>query len=163
MEFRKRDKTVIPETAQYVIDYIKNVDGQAALIVGCDSLPPTGKYTILVGVIAIYRLGKGAHIIFRKKRIPRTKAVIDRLWAEVEYAVEIAKYLDKSDVLTSVTNLESFQINVQLDLNADKQFQSNIIHDAALGYVKSLGFDCSTKPFAWAATYAADMICRNKF
>ena len=51
-------------------------------------------------------------------------------------------------------------ISVHFDYNSNKDFISNQLYEAAIGYAKSYGFDAMGKPFAPAASYAADKQCR---
>lgn len=167
MKFIKQDKSEIkPNLHQYIRNYVKGLDGPFIIMVGADSLPPNKTHSTIVGVVAIYRIGKGAHIVYTKKKLPakEMRQIARRLWSEVELSLEIAKEID---ILTLQRlfpeKVESLQINIQLDFNSDERYKSGKLKESAVGYVTAMGYDCSIKPFAWAATYAADKICRGQF
>jgi predicted RNase H-related nuclease YkuK (DUF458 family) len=155
MQFRKINDPQPFELAEYIKDYLKR-DGDFELLIGCDSQRTRTRRTVTYAlVVIIYNRGKGGHVIY--KRIVRNdiKNLHDRLWQEVQYAVDIATYLRENDILLS-KNIAS----VHLDLNPKAEHKSNQIYDAAVGYVKGMGFELRTKPVAVAASYAADMLCR---
>jgi uncharacterized protein len=166
MQYVKQDRTQIePNLFEYVYNHIKNLDGDVVIMVGADSLPPNRFSATIVGVVAIYLVGHGAHIIFTKRKFPaaQTKNIASRLWKEVELAVDIAQELRVDELQKLLPNLSSLEVNVQLDFNEDTKYPSGRLKDSAIGYVKALGYDCEIKPFAFAATYAADKICRGQF
>lgn len=77
-----------------------------------------------------------------------------RLWSEVYKVAEL--YL-KLEQVTDKT------IEIHLDLNPKKKYSSNMIVEAAIGYIKGT---CNVvpliKPRAFAASYAADRLLRVK-
>jgi predicted RNase H-related nuclease YkuK (DUF458 family) len=79
--------------------------------------------------------------------------IFKRLWNEVERIVETALFLSENGI-----NIDD--IGTHVDANVKKQYASNMIYDSAIGYLNSLGFKVEGKPYAWAATYAANRYCR---
>lgn len=164
--FRKIDGTKIENVAQYIKDYIDSdkLTAKFNILIGCDSLPSRYKSATYVTVICIYREGRGAHVIFNRERKVKVKSLYDRLWAEVEKSVQIAQYLEKNGLLEADGRIRHIDVNLHLDLNPDDgggANKSNKIIDAAVGYVRSMGYVCSTKPNAPAASYAADWLARG--
>ena len=51
-------------------------------------------------------------------------------------------------------------ITCDLDLNPSHMHKSNMVHDAGIGVIKGSGFRVRTKPNAWVATCAADLLCK---
>ena len=51
-------------------------------------------------------------------------------------------------------------ITCDLDLNPNKMFKSNMVHDIGIGALKGSGFRVRSKPNAWSATCAADLLCK---
>jgi predicted RNase H-related nuclease YkuK (DUF458 family) len=47
-----------------------------------------------------------------------------------------------------------------LDLNPSKNHKSNMVYDAGVGTIKGNGFRVRTKPHAWVASCAADLLCK---
>jgi len=164
----------IPNLGEYVKEYIKN-HPEAELYIGTDSANKR-RHTTYVSVVCFLHPNKGVHVIFRrtrKKKIRRNRkdyaeiktntnntdvkkywkeTLFPRMWNEVQDSADLALYLK---------DYTYKKIIVDLDLNPRKEHQSNIAHDAALGYIKSLGFIARTKPDAWAASCAADLIANK--
>ncbi len=166
MHYVKQDRSPVqPNLFEYVYQHIKNLDGDVVIMVGADSLPPNRVSATIVGVVAIYLVGHGAHVIYTKRKFAanQTRNVAARLWKEVELAVEIAQELRVDELQKLLPNLSSLEVNVQLDFNEDEKYPSGKLKESAVGYVKAFGYNCDIKPFAFAATYAADKICRGEF
>lgn len=163
--FYKIDGTKIENVAQYIKNYIDSdrLTAKFSILIGCDSLPSRYKSATYVTVICIYREGRGAHIIYNRERKVRVRDLYERLWAEVEKALEVAVYLRESGI-ENMNKIQALDVNLHLDLNPDDgggANKSNSIIDAAVGYVTAMGFSCSTKPNAPAASYCADWLCRG--
>ena len=164
MEFTKIDGTVIKDVAQYLRDYIESKDGEIDIMIGCDSLPKAQKYATYTTVIAIYTVGKGAHLMYQRETRVKTKDLYDRLWKEVVRSMEVAKYL-KSQGILDIKKIRGLDMHLHVDVNPDPgngANKSNAVFESAVGFITSMGFKCSTKPDAPAASYAADCICRGK-
>jgi len=160
--FVKHDGTKIPDVLDYMKNYMKDANGQIKydIFVGCDS-QVNNKNTMYSVVIGIHKIvdgiGRGVHIIHtREKDIKMGEdrgGIFKRLWNEVERIVETALFLADNGV-------DIKDIGTHVDANVKKQFASNMIYDSAIGYLNSLGFKVEGKPYAWAATYAANRYCR---
>ena len=181
MRFKKFNGDVIEDLAVYLKSYFaQGVGGEYEIYVGCDSLPPKKKQTTYVTVVCIRNIGRGVHILYRKDRDTNVKpirskketakdmdaSIKQRLQKEVQLSIEVADYLRSKGILTyrdKGNNVKSLHIDIHLDINPDATQKSNKVFDYAIGYVQAMGFAFTTKPNAWAATYAADMVCRGRF
>jgi len=171
MEFKKRGGEKIPDVVQYIKDYLAHEPGTFDIAIGCDSKPPKGFHIEFYNVIVLHRtidgVGRGGHAIYRKIRTTsflgtRKLQIMNRLWKEIEISIETAKELEKAGVFDS-EKLNSFKINIHIDCNTDNKFDSNPVYESAVGYVKSYGYECNAKPYAWAASYVADALTRGDF
>lgn len=153
-KFRLFGGDELQDVGIYVKDYL-NRNSDIKIFVGTDS-KQYKNYTKYVTVVGLLKPQKGVHIVYKRENIRKIKDIFSRLWNEVEYSRELADYIE------SVVNIKSDKkmITVHLDINIDKKAKSNIVHDSAVGYIKGLGYDVETKPNSWAASKAADMLCK---
>lgn len=202
-EFKLFGGHLIDDVEQYAIDYIKEkcVDHSEIMVyVGTDS-KQLRKHTMYATAIAFYHVGKGAHIIFNRTKIPKVKDLYTRLYNEVEMTRRTAERLDKAlkgnyhfryteaniwveiggvkverlrekdrkegtNELAEIVDKYNSEIQHQrlvicdLDLNPSKMHKSNMVHDTGIGVLKGSGFRTRTKPNAWTATCAADLLCK---
>lgn len=148
--FKKADGTVINDLRSYIKDWVdKNPNSE--IFVGCDSQDRTHK-TKYATVIAMYNIGKGAHVITSTFMVNTKLDRMTRLWEEVEKSIKVAK---------DIKEYVNVPISVHFDFNSEKDQVSNQLYDAAKGYTKSFGFDGYGKPESPAASYAADKQCRK--
>jgi len=150
INFKFFNGNIISDYKTYVNDYIKMYP-ETTIIVGTDSEQYRNN-TTYVTVIGLLRPRKGVHIIYTKERVKKIKDIFTRLWNEIEYSRTIADDLSKSLIKTD-------PITVHIDINNNKKEKSNMVHDSAMGYLKSLGYNVESKPNSWAASKAADMLC----
>ena len=160
-KFRKVDGTMIPDVAEYIMNYINAYDGDVQLYIGTDSQSTRKKrVTNYATVICMHRtnsdgIGKGAHLIYNRERKTNVKDLFTRLWWEVEYSMQVANYLRDKNVY-----LNEKVLAVHIDVSPDKKNKSNSVYASAVGYVESMGYECCTKPDSPVASYAADMVVR---
>lgn len=161
MNFQKVNGEKIKSISQYVKDYINadTMTSEFQIMIGCDSLPKRFIGATYVTVVCIYRVGRGAHLLFTRETRIKTHSMKERLWGEVYRAVEVANELSDNGVL-EMNRVTKFEIH--LDFNPNERYESNVIHDEALGYLHALGFDAFAKPDSPAASFASDRVCRNK-
>lgn len=139
-----------------VVDLIPYLKGKIAenkdvdLYIGCDSQNDGGK-TKYACVIVLHYPRNGGHVLFMKHDVERIKDKFSKLWKEVEISVEVALYLEKHGIHAKY---------VDIDLNPDPKFGSNSVLRSAAGFVESNGFVPRAKPYALAASYAADKLCK---
>lgn len=121
------------------------------LYVGCDS-QNLNRSTLYVTTIVLRLPGMGAKVLYRKEKVPRIADMWTKLWGETERSVELANYLRETCKLTVH--------QIDLDFNEDPSFASHKLLNASAGYVKSMGFDCASKPSLLMAVWAANALCK---
>lgn len=153
--FRKFDHTPIHDFVGYVNNYLETCgDEPIEILVGTDS-QSKGKFTIFSTVVAFYHPGHGAHCIYSKWRTPkfRKSEMPIRLMKEVEASIEVAqeiKYKTWGDV--------SY---IDLDINPEEGTGSNEVFQAAVGYVKGMGYKFRFKTLGPLITSLADAIVKH--
>jgi predicted RNase H-related nuclease YkuK (DUF458 family) len=120
------------------------------LYIGTDS-QNYSKHTIYVTTLVFRYNKQGAHVIYKKDRVPKITDIWTRLWAELERSTNLALFL-KNDCGIAVDQID-------LDYNENPRFASYKLYKAAVGYVESLGFRTKTKPNLLLATSAANVLC----
>jgi len=155
--FMTHNKIKIDNIIQYLYTYIGQYDYD--IYIGCDS--QVKKYSTDYSVVICVRryidgIGRGVHVLHtieKEKRYVRSKgSIFMRLWLEVEKTAETALFLKAN----GFTNLE-----IHIDANPKSAYESNKIHNSAIGYLKSLGFkNVFAKPDSFSATYASNFYVR---
>ena len=84
------------ELIPYVKEYLENNEN-VELLIGCDSQNFADK-TIYAVVVALYRSGKGAHVLYRRWKTQREPTRSVRLLNEVWYAIETAEFLKEAGI-----------------------------------------------------------------
>jgi len=123
----------------------------AEIYIGCDS-QTHGRETTYAVVIVLHRAGQGGHVLYFKEKIPAIREIAQRLWREVETSVEVADYLLENGVKRAKY--------IDIDVNPDKKYKSNMLLTSAIGLVNWKGYEGRTKPTAFCASYCADKICK---
>jgi len=158
--FKKIDGTKIDDLENYIYsilasDKAKLADDKFKISIGTDSVfapAKKGWSAVYISTIAFTYGNTGTHLILKKDIIKGdwSKERLDlysRLWREVEMCAALATWMKET------TNIEP---EVHLDINPNKQYQSNKLFNAAEGYIKSLGFNVQLKPDAAIASCASD-------
>jgi len=179
IDFNKRKfKKFGGEIIENIIEYLKpliNKGDDMRIIVGCDS-QQRRSYTMYALVIVLYDQGlhNGAHVVFMRIREKKEKFIINRLMNESLYSLDLAEYLDgelqgyykmpKFEKCKYSGNIPTKKIEVHVDVNPNegknKQNKSNMVYNSIMGMVSSYGFMVKSKPMAYSATYAADLLCK---
>jgi predicted RNase H-related nuclease YkuK (DUF458 family) len=137
-----------------LVDYVKaylNANPYTELLVGCDSQNHAYNTTYAT-VVALYKPGGGAHVLFNKEVLPLEKVRQVRLINEVWKSVEVAELLKNADIP---------QVKyIDIDINPDKRYKSNEVLGTAIGMVEGLGYTVRYKSMGVMATYAADMLVK---
>lgn len=140
------------DLVSYVKGYIKDKP-KTQIFIGTDS-QTKGPNTWYAIVIVLYTEGKGGHVVYTRIKHPRIKDIFNKLFKEVHYSIEVAELLRDSGIANVLT--------IDLDFNLDKKYKSNALLTSSLGWCAGLGFETRCKPYASAASYAADMIVKKK-
>lgn len=135
-----------------VCEYIASMCSTQSLPihVGCDS-QNYKRYTVYVTTVVFRFPGNGAHVIYRKERVPKIHDLWTKLWGETERSVALA------NLILAECNVRVNQID--LDFNADPQYPSQKLINASAGYIASLGFQAKAKPDLLMAAWAANVLC----
>ena len=136
-----------------LIPYIKESIGDRTdvkIYVGTDS-QNIAYHTQYATVIVLHFGNSGGHVLYAKERLPIVRDSFTRLWKEVEMSLSIAEYMREGG-LPRVDYID-------LDLNPDPKYRSNMVLRSALGYVESMGYTARCKPNAPMASSVADAIC----
>lgn len=145
--YQKDELELIPYVAQYLSEHA-NVE----ILIGCDS-QNQGNTTTYAVVIALYRDGKGAHVLYRRWKTPKETVRNLRLLNEVWYAIETAEALKEAGIQKPKW--------IDIDLNPDPKFKSNEVFRQAVGLVEGMGYEVRYKTLGPIATYAADYCAKT--
>lgn len=156
MEFKKNfykkiDGTLIPNIKEYVADFIEK-NPTTEIHIGCDSQERGQDISYAIS-LCMYIPGHGGHVI-SKRIITRTASRYEKLWKEVELAIEAAEELDNV--------IDHQEMSIHIDYNVKPTEGSHNLYDAGIGYVTACGYKALGKPNAWASTKIADKVCRKK-
>lgn len=136
----------------YIKEYVDN-HKETEILVGCDS-QNRGDATVYAVVVALYTPRKGAHVLYSKYTTPRlpVKRNVERLTNEVWASVEVAEQI-KNELGIVVKWID-------IDLNPDPKYGSNIAFTNAIGLVKGMGYNVRHKGNSPVMTYAADHLVK---
>ncbi len=120
--------------------------------VGCDS-HNRAHHTVYTTTVVLRFHRNGAQVIYRREKAPKVTDLWTRLWGEVERSLAVACCLrDEGQVIVH---------GIDMDLNSDERFRSNKLHTAAVGYIRSNGYEAHTKPELLPASWAANVLCNR--
>ena len=139
------------ELVPYVKDYLESNEG-VEILIGCDSQNQGEKTTYAI-VVALYRNGKGAHVLYKKWKTQREYTRSIRLLNEVWYAVETAEEMREAGIPKPKW--------IDIDLNPDPIYKSNEVFRQAVGLVEGMGYEVRYKSLGPIATYAADHLVKG--
>lgn len=115
-----------------------------------------GPHTMYANVIVVHFFdkmldrGKGAHVLYTTENIARVRDGFTKLWNEVTISLEVAKFIESEGLPKPYF--------IDLNLNPDPMHGSNNVLRAALGYVKSEGYNARCKPDSMAAKFALEVL-----
>ena len=119
------------------------------LHIGTDTKPHVD-FTTLITAVCFREKGKGALVVYQKRKIKPFNSVLDRLLHEAVTSLELAE---------EVRELTGVRCTIHADVNPQEHSLSNRVTDAIMGMVKGMGYRVLIKPEAWAADIA-DMYTR---
>ena len=136
-----------------VCEYITAMtsESEVEVHVGCDSQNHK-RHTVYVTTVVFRFPNNGAHVIYRRERVPKILDMWTKLWGETERSVELA------NLILEECSLRVHQID--LDFNSDSKFASHKLVSASSGYITSLGFNSKVKPDLLMAAWAANVLCQ---
>lgn len=152
-EFVNRFRIMGGAEIQDVFEYLSHVVNNqetSEIHVGCDSQNYRNE-TVYVTTIVFRYQGSGAHVVYRKERVPKIYDLWTKLWGETERSVELANLIRERCGVTIQ--------QIDLDFNTDPAFPSNKLLSASTGYINSLGYQSKAKPNLLMAVWAANVLC----
>ena len=150
MEFRTLTNQQKIDLIEYIKTYLNN-NPHVDILIGCDSQGYWDK-TIYATVIALYKPGNGAHVLYKKETVEPERVRQVRLMTEVWKSIEVAEVL-KNSGLPQVKYID-------IDINPDKRYKSNEVLRAAVGLVEGMGYQVRYKTLGAMATFAADTLVK---
>ncbi len=142
------------------IDAIISSSDTSSIYVGCDSIVKkheNGRWYAKYTTVVIIHMDscKGGKIFYEDRVEPDYKNIMVRMMNEAMFASEVA--------LLIAPFRGKRHMEVHLDINGSPEHKSNVAVKQALGYVRGVtGFDAKIKPYAFAASRAADQCVKNK-
>eukprot|EP00470_Lotharella_oceanica_P005107 CAMPEP_0170175938 /NCGR_PEP_ID=MMETSP0040_2-20121228/8917_1 /TAXON_ID=641309 /ORGANISM="Lotharella oceanica, Strain CCMP622" /LENGTH=264 /DNA_ID=CAMNT_0010418095 /DNA_START=100 /DNA_END=894 /DNA_ORIENTATION=+ len=119
--------------------------------IGADSKKRGGTTSYVCG-ICLYNVGRGGTVLYHRKMVPTAGSNHERLWVELEIAMEVSGYLRKELG-------PDMEINVHIDYNSEPMYKvSNALYSSGMAWIKSAGYNAVGKPDAWAASSVADKL-----
>ena len=178
--WRKFNGEKIPSINEYVLNYVKNVDKNSKVMVGCDSDNHARKTNYAITVVFYNeKLRHGAHVVHAMYRVPKIRDVITKLWNEAVFVHTVAESLDetlrenhyfyKFDRNSYDGSTPDKLVEIHVDLNATKATRngarmtnnkSNKIYNDVMGWLCGERYRVKAKPDAYSASTAGDKICR---
>ena len=150
MEYKRLHDGQKVDLMNYVGEWLESKPN-AEILIGCDSQNFSDK-TIYAIVVALYDVGKGAHVLFNKWTTKREWTRSVRLLNEVWYSVEVAEAM-KAAGLPKVRWID-------IDINPDPKYKSNEVFRQAVGMVEGMGYKVRYKSLGPIATYCADHLVK---
>ncbi len=148
--FRKMHSSAEVDFIAYLKDYLSKFP-ETEIMIGCDSQNYADN-TIYAIVIAMYRQGKGAHVIYRRWKTSKELVRATRLLTEVWNAIETAELMRSNGLPKPVW--------IDVDLNPDPRYKSNEVFRQAIGMVEGMGYKVRYKTMDPMITYAADYLIK---
>ena len=150
----------IADMSSFLREELRN--GGKLVHVGTDSQQNV-RVTEYVTVLVVLTPGKGGRVFYAKERVPRIRALRERLYKEVWMSTELAMELNATPDIGGIgAMMDGNELTIHVDANPDPKFKSSsYVHELA-GMVVGQGFNVLLKPDSWAATHAADHVVKHK-
>jgi len=178
--WRKFNGERIPNINDYVLNYVKKVDRNAKVIVGCDSDNHSRKTNYAVSIVFYNEtLRNGAHVVYATHKVPKIKDVVSKLWKEAVYVHSVAESLDqtlkghyyyKFDRNYYDGSMPEKLVEIHVDLNANRSTRngarvsdnkSNKIYNDVMGWLCGDRYKVMGKPYGYCASSVSDKQCRR--
>lgn len=179
LNWRKFNGERIVNINDYVLNYVKNIDRGAKVIVGCDSDNHSRKTSYAISIVFYNEnLRNGAHVVYCTYKVPKIKDVTTKLWKEITLVYEVAESLDNSlrghyyykfDRNYYDNSQPEKLVEIHVDLNAKRSTRngakmsnnkSNRIYSDVMGWLCGERYKVMGKPYGYVASNASDKLCR---
>ena len=130
-------------------DYInKEKDAQYCITVGTDS--QNFDFTKTVVVVVVWKVGNGGIFFYDVRKVTKINNIRQKIFFETSLSLEMARKL--------ADTLENAAVKCDIDIHVDAgdDGPSSKIIPEIVGWVKSCGFECKTKPESYAASSIAN-------
>ncbi len=155
--YGKLELNQIPEKINEYYQRMKQYDAPIHVIVGTDS--QNFDTTKMVSVIAVYCEGHGGIYFYEITRFKKIMDVRKKLHAETGESLKIATTLvDLMERYEELFLNTTFSIHVDAGINPNGKTKELI--PELVGWIRSCGYDCETKPDSWVASTIADRISK---
>lgn len=163
---RERTKVTYSEMIKVVADYIRaNPNAEYDITVGTDS--QNHKYTRMVEVIAVCRVGDGGIFFFRREDIPKIKVLKEKIIEETNRSIENATgFIDalQEELLEDLIDLDEMfeEDRLSFTVHADigKRGKTQELIKEICAWIKASGFEARIKPDSYAASGVANMLSK---
>ena len=147
----------VPGKVAEYYNRMKKYESPFRVIVGTDS--QNFSDTKMVTVIAAYCEGHGGIFFYEVSRIGKIRDVRVKLRTETEESLRVAdRLLELLEGYPEVYMDMMFSIHV--DAGSNPHGKTKELIPELVGWIKSLGYDCETKPSSWVASSVADRISK---
>lgn len=179
LTWRKFNGERIADINNYVLDYIKNVDRGAKVIVGCDSQYQSNKTNYAITIVFYNEnLRNGAHVVYTTHKMNKVKDITTKLWNEAILVYHVAESLNNSlrghyyykfDRNYYDNSVPEKLVEIHVDLNPKKSTRngsrmtnnkSNKIYNDVMGWLCGERYKVMSKPYGYAASSTGDKLCR---
>ncbi len=177
--WKKWDKEIIEDVNDYVLNYVKKIDRNVKIIVGCDSHPQRKRLVYAITII-LYNESrkKGAHAIYAVIKIPK-RNVNSKLRKEAEFVYDVAEslhnvlsgnYFYKFDKNNYDNTIPTKLVEVHVDINPKRSTRngakmsnnlSNEVYQEIMGWLCGSGFRVISKPHAYGSSSCADKLSKS--
>ena len=155
--YGKLELSQIPAKINEYYEKMKLYDTPIHIIGGTDS--QNFDKTKLVSVIAVYCEGHGGIYFYEISRIDKIKDVRVKLHVETGESLKITTEL--VDLLESFPDLfMNTTLSIHIDAGLNPNGKTRELIPELVGWIKSCGYDCETKPESWVASTIADRISK---
>lgn len=147
----------IPDKLEEYYRKTQKYDSAFRVIVGTDS--QNFSDTKMVTVVAAYCEGHGGIFFYEVSRIDKIRDVRTKLHTETAESLKVAE-----DLLAGIEGHEDLFMNMAFSIHVDAGMnphgKTKELIPELVGWIRSLGYDCETKPTSWVASSVADRISK---
>lgn len=148
--FKRLSDKVEVDLIEYVKQWLED-HPEGEVYVGSDG--QDRKKKTMFATVVVLHTSRGGHVLYSEEITKRATDMNIKLWHEVELSLEVAQYMVDSGLPAPD--------RVEIDINPDEKWGSNVMLASALGMITWKGFNGQAKPNAPAASNVADKICKK--
>jgi len=163
---RAKTKVKFDEVIKIIAKFIADKpDAEYDITIGTDS--QNHKYTRMVEVIAVCRVGDGGIFFYKVEDIPRISVLKTKIYEETFRSIQNAtgfydalayELIDYDIDLDEMHNKEQLGFAIHADIG--KRGKTHEMITEICGYIDSMGFESRIKPDSYAASGIANMLSK---